>query len=136
MPEQERYPPLPPYAGINVFGPMRNVSFHGVSGEVQIGGESKRLGGSADLQLGDVRGFRNGDNAQLVSAPLATSREAAELEFRAVGTASINGVAQSTIRSRVDRDLAAIGSIVAILAGALTVFGRLKGKRTEAESEL
>jgi len=119
--EAQRYPPLPRYAGFNLFGPLDDVFFRGVHGHVSVADRPLDLSGSADLELGDVRGLRNVNRQQLLAAPLATSRESANLQFRAVGSVAVNGVLQTTVWRRHATELAVISAVVTLLSGLLAI---------------
>lgn len=124
--EEERYPPLPRYSGLNIFGPLDQVAFKGVHGSLMIADKEVGLGGSADLVLGQVHGLHDQSGHELISAPLSTSRQSADLQFDAVGTASVNGVSKTTVKSHLEPRLAIAGTVIT-LAGSL--FGLLAALR-------
>ncbi len=126
---QERYPPLPLYAGFNVFGPLNRVLFRGVWGNVSVGASDVDLSGSADLELEGVHGLRNADDQELLSAPLATSSQSASLEFRAVGTVKVNGVSQSTIFQQHGVLIGALSAVVSAIGLIIGVLAFLQGMR-------
>jgi hypothetical protein len=129
--QQERYPPLPRYSGLNVFGPLTQVAFRGVRGNLMIADETRPLSGSADIVLGDVTGMRDESGHQLISAPLATSGKSADLQFRAVGTASVNGVSQTTMSSHLEPRLAVLGTVLTLLGAILGIAVSLRRLRRE-----
>jgi hypothetical protein len=57
----------------------------------------------------------------LLAAPLATSRESANLQFRAVGSVEVNGVLQTTVWRRHATELAVISAVVTLLSGLLAI---------------
>ena len=136
--QQQRYPPLPRYSGLNVFGPLRQISFRGVRGNLTIADETRPLSGSADVLLGDVKGLRDESGHQLISAPLATAGKSAELQFRAVGTASVNGVSQTTLSTHLEPRLAIVGTVLTLIGGILGIVAslyRLRQKREDAQPQ-
>jgi hypothetical protein len=127
--EEERYPPLPMYAGFNVFGPLDSVFFRGVSGHLSVADRPVDLSGLPDLRLADVHGLRNADDQELLSAPLATSSESANLEFRAVGSVNVNGVVQTTFLQEHSATITGIGAILTLLGTLFAALGFLGGMR-------
>ncbi|HEY2715505.1 MAG TPA: hypothetical protein VGI73_04715 [Solirubrobacterales bacterium] len=128
--ESERYPPLPQQSGFNVFGPMSRLLLHGVRGNVLIADRPLDLTGSADLELSDVDGLRNGNGQELLAAPLATSGEATTLQFRAVSEAKVNGVSETTGWQMHREEIllvAALAGIVGSLVGILTFLMGFRG---------
>lgn len=125
--EQERYPPMPSYAGFNVFGPLERVMFASVWGDVSAGAEPIDLSGSGNLLLEDVHGLRNADNEELLSSPLETSNESADLEFRAVGRVKVNGQAQGTFLQQHSELLTAITIALAVVGGLFSLFAFFTG---------
>jgi hypothetical protein len=132
--ERVHYPPLPKYAGLNVFGPLRQVAFHGVHGSLMVADKPVSLAGSANLELGNVSGFRDKGGHELISAPLATSAESADLEFSAVGTATVNGVSKTTVNSHLEPILAIVGVVLTLAAGAVGLVSGLRRMRRSKES--
>ena len=132
--QEERYPPLPHFAGLNVFGPLDQVAFKGVHGNLMIADKAVSLGGSADVVLGDVHGLRDSGGHELISAPLATSRQSADLQFRAAGTARVNGVLETTVSSHLEPRLAIIGTVLAIVASVVGIGAALRRFRRREDS--
>ena len=125
--QEQRYPPLPDHAGFNVFGPLQRVTFHNVSGDLTVGDDHVDLSGGGNLELNEVEVFRNSDDEQLISSPLSTSRESAELDFGAHGTVSVNGTAQKTVESQYAtpmRVAAAILTLIGAIVGLLKTLRR------------
>jgi len=125
--QEQRYPPLPDHAGFNVFGPLQKATFHDVSGDLTVGDSHVDLSGGGDLELNEVEVFRNSDDEQLISSPLSTGGESAELDFGAHGTVSVNGTAQKTVESQYAtpmRVLAAILTLIGALVGLLNALRR------------
>jgi hypothetical protein len=127
--EAVHYPPLPKFAGLNVFGPLRQVAFKGVRGSLMVADKPVSLAGSADLELGDVSGFRDKSGRELIAAPLSTSAESANLEFSAVGTASVNGVSKTTVSSHLEPILAIVGTILTLAAASVGLISGLRRLR-------
>jgi hypothetical protein len=127
--QQERYPPLPPYAGFNVFGPLKKVLFTDVWGNVAAGTQPINLSASANLLLEDVHGLRNSDNEELLSAPLATASESAHLQFRAVGRIKVNGSAQGSFLQQHSELLTAITIALAVIGFLFSLFTFLADMR-------
>jgi hypothetical protein len=133
--QEERYPPLPHYSGLNIFGPLRQVGFEGVHGHLMIADRDIPLGGSATVELDDVHGLQDDDGHQLISSPLATARQSAELQFEAAGTARVNGVLQTTERSHLEPKLAGFGLALAIVAPLIGIAASLwRFRRREDEA--
>jgi hypothetical protein len=124
--EEERYPPLPRYSGLNIFGPLQKVSFQGVHGDLTIADKTIDMGGSADLELGDVDSFRDNGGHQLISAPLATSGQSADLQFKAAGTATVNGVSETTVSSYLEPRLAGFGTVLTVVGGVIGIIASLR----------
>jgi hypothetical protein len=125
--EQERYPPLPMYAGFNVFGPLNAIVFRNVGGHLSVGDRPIDLSGAPDLALGGVNGLRNSDDQELLSAPLATSQQSAELKFRAVASVRVNGVLETSWLQQHRTAVAIAGVIVAILGLAFGILAFIQG---------
>jgi hypothetical protein len=121
---QEWFPPLPPYAGFNVFGPLRQLTLPQVRGKLLVGGSPVDVSGSGTVELSDVAGLTNGAGQEIVSAPLATSRSSASLQFRAVGSVRVNGTSESTFfdQNRSSFDLAGLVLTALGVAFALVLF--------------
>jgi hypothetical protein len=115
-----RYPPLPLYTGFNVWGPLRSVGFSNVSGHISVGDQAHDLSGAPDLTLSGVRGLRNANDQELLSAPLATSGQTAALEFRAVASVRINGHLETSWFNE-------HGSALTIATALLTLIGTIFG---------
>lgn len=133
--EGVHYPPLPKFAGFNVFGPLRQVAFKGVRGSLMVADKTVNLAGSADLELGEVSGLRDKSGEELIAAPLSTSAESADLEFSAVGTASVNGVSKTTVNSHLEPKLAIIGTVLTLAAasvGLISGLWRLRKSRQDS----
>lgn len=121
--ESERYPPLPRQSGFNVFGPLHRLFLHGVRGNVLVADRPIDMAGSADLELNDVEGLFNGNDQELLAAPLATSGEETTLQFRAVSEAKVNGVSETTGWQMHREEIllvAAVAGIIGSLVGILT----------------
>jgi hypothetical protein len=125
--EQERFPPLPRFLGFNIFGPLRSVRFRQVSGHLSIGDRSIDLSGGPDVELGRVRGLRNAGDEQLLSAPLATSRRSASLQFRAVGSVRVNGALQTTWLHRHGSVFEALSVAIGIIGFVLAAISFARG---------
>jgi hypothetical protein len=130
--QRQRYPPLPHFAGLNVFGPLKKVSFTGVHGRFLVEDKLVDLGGSADVGLNDVKGLHDESGHQLISTPLATAAGTANLQFVAHGQVTVNGVAQATVGWRYRDWLVAAGILLSILATSFGVFGVIRSLRKEA----
>lgn len=130
--QEQRFPPLPDHAGFNVFGPLERVMFRNVSGDLTVGDSHVDLGGGADLDVNEVEVFRNSHDEQLISSPLATSEESAELDFGARGMVSVNGVAQRTVESEYVAPMRVLAVILTLLGSVFGVFNALKGRRERA----
>jgi hypothetical protein len=131
--QEERFPPLPHYSGLNIFGPLHEVGFNGVHGHLMIADKDINLSGSASVVLGDVHGLHDEGGHQLISAPLATTRQSAELQFEAAGTARVNGVLETTERSHLEPKLAGFGAVLAIVAPLAGLFAALRRFRRREE---
>jgi hypothetical protein len=120
--EQERYPPLPADAGFNVFGPLDRILFTNIWGDIFAGTQPIDLSGSGNLLLEGIHSVSNANNEELLSAPLATSNESADLEFRTVGRVKVNGHAQGTFLQQHSELLTAITIGLAVIGILLSLF--------------
>jgi hypothetical protein len=100
---------------------------------MMIADKTRPLSGSADVVLGEVKGFRDENGHQLISAPLTTSGKSADLQFRAVGTASVNGVSQTTLSSHLEPRLAALGTVLTLIGTILGIVAALHRLRRKDE---
>ena len=128
--QEQHYPPLPDYAGFNVFGPLEQIAFRGVYGHLTVGDDHVDLRGSGDVVLSDVDDFRDDQRRQLISAPLATSKDSAQLQFGAQGTVTVNGNEQATAQSKYKTPLKALGFVSSLIAA---LFGIVNGLRIATE---
>ena len=116
--ENDRYPPLPPNAGFNVFGPLASISLRDVVGSVSIGDHEISWSTPRTMRLQGIRDFQNVGSRQIVvSVPMVTSSNSADLEFSAVGRVRIGGHAYSSASQSAERRL----------TGAVTVVGTASG---------
>jgi len=127
--EEHRFPPLPDHVGFNVFGPLESVRFHDITGDLTVDDEHVDLSGGADLDLNKVEVFRNSNDEELISSPLSTGEETAELDFGARGTVSVNGVAQKTVESEYADPIRALAAILALLGSAAGIYNALMRRR-------
>jgi hypothetical protein len=128
--QEQRYPPLPHHAGFNVFGPLKQVTFHDVNGDLTVGDGHVDLSGGGNLEINEVEVFRNSDDEQLISSPLSTDRKSAELDFGAHGTVIVNGTVQKTVESQFAtpmRAVAAILTLIGAIVGLLKALRRPRG---------
>jgi hypothetical protein len=118
-----RVPPLPPIAGVNVFGAVSTLRLREALGDLVIGTEPKHLAAPVDLDLHDISGRGVVGGRFLV--PLALGQGGAHLELQGRSTASLNGVPFRRTRSTIVRllsedlltQLATIGAVVFLLLG-------------------
>jgi hypothetical protein len=127
--QEHRFPPLPDHVGFNVFGPLESATFHDITGDLTIDDEHVDLSGGADLDLHKVEVFRNSNDEELISSPLSTGEETAELDFGARGTVSVNGVAQKTVESEYADPIRAIAAILALLGSVGGIYNALMRRR-------
>jgi hypothetical protein len=125
---EEHFPPLPRQAGFSVWGPLRTIELDQVHGALTVGDENVDLSGAGEVQINEVQAFRNSDDEELITAPLATSGRAANVQFEAKGTVSVNGIPQSTNRTLIEPVWGVVallvgfaGSIIALLNGLLRI---------------
>lgn len=115
MTEEQRFPPLPDKAGFNVFGPLAAVAFDDVYGHLTVSDDHVDLRGSADVVLRDVERLHDDDDQQLISAPLTTADDSANLQFTAEGKVTVNDVTQATAQTKYERPLGAIGLALSLV---------------------
>jgi hypothetical protein len=113
-----KYPPMPLYAGFNVWGPLGSVTFSSVTGHASVGANALDLSGAPDLTLSGVQGLRSASDQQLVTAPLETSSQSAKLEFRAVANVSVNGNSETSGWAE-HKTALAIAAFLATIIGAV-----------------
>lgn len=127
-----KYPPLPQFAGFNVWGPLRSVTFDSVTGNVSVGDKPLPLASAPNLTLSGVKGLRSTpDSQELVTAPLETSQQSATLRFRAVANVSDNGTSETSFWDEHKTALAIvallatiIGTLIGALSFALAIIGK------------
>ena len=120
--EEDHYPPLPPNAGFNVFGPLTDLQLNSAVGAISMGGSEVTLPTPRTLHLQDLRNFQNVGSAQtLVSVPMVTANGTADLEFSGVGKVSIDGHDYSTAAQRNARRLRFAIDLVGLISGSLAI---------------
>ena len=120
---------MPQYVGFNVFGPLSSVLFRNITGHVSVSDQPIDLSGAPELELNGVKGLRNANDQELLSAPLATSGHSADLEFRAVASVRVNGVLETSWIKQHGSVLAIAGAIVAIVSLLFGIFGFLQAMK-------
>lgn len=126
---EEHFPPLPEQAGFNVWGPLQSINLEQVYGDLTVDDENVDLSGGGDVQLNDVEAFRDPGGNQLISAPLETAARAADVQFEAHGTVSVNGAAQSTTQSQIEPVWGAVALLVTLVGGLIALFNGLRRVR-------
>jgi hypothetical protein len=120
-----KYPPLPQFAGFNVWGPLRSVTFNSATGNVSVGDTPVSLAGAPNLTLWDVKGLRSRPaNQELVTAPLETSQQSATFRFRAVANVTENGTLVTSFWEEHKTALAIVtllATVIGALIGALSI---------------
>lgn len=116
--EDDRYPPLPPNAGFNIFGPLRDLTLDDTVGSVSIGGREISWAIPRSLRLEDVSDFQNvGTRQTVVSVPMVTSSSGADLQFSAVGKVTIGGRKYSSASQEAARRGTIAMNVIAVVSG-------------------
>ncbi len=119
---RDRYPPLPPNAGFNVFGPMRALRIDDALGTLTVGGAHVAIDPAQAISLSDLRDFQTPDRQSVVSVPMKTGPGTAQLEFSAVGAVKVDGRTYAATRLSVEaRDV--VLQVLGVLAAVITVAG-------------
>lgn len=124
--EDDRYPPLPPNAGFNVFGPIDDLELDSTVGAIAVGGNQISLETPHSLRLQGLSDFQSVGTAQtVVSVPMATANGSADLEFSAVAKVSIDGRAYSTAAQRNAHRVRVMIDLVGLISGLIAIIAAL-----------
>jgi hypothetical protein len=129
-----RYPPIPRYAGFNVFGSLSRMKMDNALGTLQIGTKVYPLNVPSRLELNEIEAFRVQGGTMSFPVQLDLNREAAIFHLQATSKVFVNGDPLTTrlddFRSFSDYMtlmFAAIGMLTGI-AGCVIGLAQLRGK--------
>jgi hypothetical protein len=119
---RDRYPPLPPNAGFNVFGPMKTLRIDAALGTLTVGGTQVAIDPAQTISLADLKDFQTANRQSVVSVPMKTGPGTAQLEFSAVGAVKVDGRTYAGTRLSTEaRDVAL--QVLGVLAAVITLAG-------------
>lgn len=125
------WPPLPPSAYFNVFGPLKSLTIEKAIGSMLVGDGEVKISAPGTVELTGLDDLRDSDGRQLLTPPLLTSGAEARLQFSGAATLKLNGVDQGT-RSRLTGPKAtALMIVLSALALALAAAGFLVTRRPQ-----
>ncbi len=124
-----RYPPLPPNAGFNVFGPMKTLQIDAALGALTVAGNRVAIDTPSPVSFSALSDFQSTDRQSVVSIPMTTAPGTAHLEFSAVGTVNVDGhtyAGRSPSSEATDIGLEALGVLAALITVVGAAFGAFR----------
>ncbi len=91
-----RYPPIPRYAGFNIFGSLSRMKMDNALGTLQVGTKIYPLNVPSQLELNEIEAFRVQGGTMSFPVQLDLNREAAIFHLQATSKVFVNGDSLTT----------------------------------------
>lgn len=129
--QTQRYPPIPANAGLNLFGPMPELTLKDARGTLVFGDRSVDLGAPSVVELKRIEAMRRIGPDATIPLPLSASRHRADLQFTGVSEVAVNGENETSYARRRKSQLEALSFVAGVGAALFAMFSVIQAFRRE-----
>lgn len=132
--QTQRYPPIPANAGLNLFGPMPELTLKDARGTLVFGDRSVDLGAPSLVELRRIEAMRRIGPDATIPLPLSAARHRADLQFTGVSEVAVNGENETSYARRRKSLLEALSFIVGVGAALFAMLSVIQAFRRQPAS--